>query len=520
MTIIVEDGDISKKEVIDSANGSGRDIDDEEKTKVVLSLLSRSTQQLKAPLSSSLTSLVKLDLFQANLDESSFPSFLPEYLPNLKILFCMKNNFKIVPSVIASFPNLSMVSFKSNKLEAIHPDALGPQLQWLILTDNKITALPPTIGKCSKLQKLMLSGNLISSLPDEISNCTNLELVRLSSNKLVEPPMTLLSLPNLAWVAFSDNPFLDSITAERKKRSTAISSGTSPSPSPSTTLKVFTNDELDDPEKGQILGKGASGITRQYTIPKVERKNGDSTADKTDIDADTQVVAVKEFYSNITSDGDPQVERLISFTIATSIQSKSLIQVLGQTKKGNLIMELLTNYEVLANPPSLQSCSRDVYDHYRDDNRTDDCMKKYVTYTRLVNLVQNLLFALKELHRNCIVHGDFYGHNILFSRTDESQIWLTDFGAAFFYDRDSSYGELIESVERRAFGHLISEVIDLMQFVPVSSTEGENGTDDVTLKEIQDLKKVLEEMVGWCKELKFEELYSKWSAFFGGLQRI
>jgi len=77
-----------------------------------------------------------------------------------------------------------MVAFKANHLTSIHPDALQPQLRWLILTDNNLTKLPDTIGRCTRLQKFMLSGNQLTELPDSIANCTNLELIRLSCNQL------------------------------------------------------------------------------------------------------------------------------------------------------------------------------------------------------------------------------------------------------------------------------------------------------------------------------------------------
>ena len=77
-----------------------------------------------------------------------------------------------------------MVSFKLNSITSIDPEALQPQLQWLILTGNKLMSIPDTIGRCSKLQKLMLSGNKLTELPPSISKCTNLELVRLACNEL------------------------------------------------------------------------------------------------------------------------------------------------------------------------------------------------------------------------------------------------------------------------------------------------------------------------------------------------
>lgn len=71
-------------------------------------------------------------------------------------------------------------------MKRIHPDALQPQLRWLILTGNAIAELPETIGRCEKLQKLMLSGNKLSSLPESVENLGNLELIRLACNELKE----------------------------------------------------------------------------------------------------------------------------------------------------------------------------------------------------------------------------------------------------------------------------------------------------------------------------------------------
>ena len=140
------------------------------------------SQQLNHSSTIVYNSITKLDLFQSNL--SQLPSSLHTVLPNLSILFCMKNQFKSMPSIIGRCSKLQMVSFKSNQIQTIDPAALAPQLKWLILTDNELETIPSTIGRCGRLQKLMLSGNKLKSLPKEIGQCQRLELVRLASNKL------------------------------------------------------------------------------------------------------------------------------------------------------------------------------------------------------------------------------------------------------------------------------------------------------------------------------------------------
>lgn len=402
---------------------------------------------------STLAGITKLDLFDADLN--SLPESLPKYLPNLSILFCMKNKFTQVPEVIGKCPKLQMVSFKSNEITSIHPEALQPQLRWLILTDNKITSIPSTIGRCTKLQKFMMSGNCLSSIPKEIENCHNLELIRLASNQLSTPPMELLNLPKLSWCAFSGNPF--------------IHQGEDLSSVDEMHLQLFSEPKLDDPTQGTVLGKGASGVTRKYEL-QIEN----------DGKSEQVPVAVKEYYSSMTSDGSPQDERKVAM-IASSLGCNSLVHVLGKTSKGNLIMELLKNYSVLAEPPSLESCSRDVY---------EDGLK--ISEARARAIIGDLLYALMKLHEKGICHGDFYGHNILISDDTQDQIWLTDFGAAFLYDGQSDYGKLIVKIEKRAFLHLVNEVNSL---VPET---------------LQELKEKISQFSMAIPLKSFDELHRQW----------
>ena len=67
-------------------------------------------------------------------------------LTKLRILFFAQNNFRYIPRILGTLSSLYMLSFKSNHIETIHPEALSPSVGWLILTDNHITELPATIG--------------------------------------------------------------------------------------------------------------------------------------------------------------------------------------------------------------------------------------------------------------------------------------------------------------------------------------------------------------------------------------
>ena len=456
--------------------------------------------------------LVKLDIPNCNL--STLPKQFPIYFPNLSILFAPNNQFAEVPEIVGQCQKLQMISFKNNRLQKIHPDALQPQLRWLILTGNQLTTIPTTIGRCNKLQKLMLSGNRLTCIPEEIQNCTKLELVRLACNQLQEvskksnislrytlfelalvssiqtlstqrplrhlslslsslqPPRSLLKLPNLCWVGLSNNPFLKEIVDSKTKQQQHQKDGS---------LQV-----IDDPiltkEDWPILGQGAGGVTRKVTWTKKDEE-----------DEETIDVAVKTYIGELTSDGSPQDERTISVAAALAVTSSEeqdlskeleqkdatspfsitaepsscIISLLGETTTGALIMEYLHGYDALAGPPSFETCSRDVYTKYTN------CMSwENVWYT-----ITGLLQVLRILHSQGICHGDFYSHNILINNdqdTKEYSVKLSDFGAAFFYDRANDYAQDVERCELRAFSILMEELQDQVW----NKKNDTNGDDD------------------------------------------
>jgi len=422
-----------------------------------------------------LSSLTKLDL--PNLGLTELPSCLPDICPSLSILFCPKNKFVEVPSVIGQCKHLQMVSFKEcQTIRSIHPEALQPQMRWLILTGNQISKLPDTLGRCVKMQKFMLSGNCLTKLPSkEIwSKLQNLELIRLACNQLQEPPVELLeSCPNLKWAAFAGNPFLDTIPT------LALSSSS---------LTILEDPVLDD-DSWPILGKGAGGVTRK--VPW----NGKD-------------VAVKTFAGELTSDGSPQDEKNISKLVTTTTtsagQEPSLIELLGETKVGGaLVMEFLEGYSGLAGPPSFVTCSRDVYGEEHQSALEKFSLWKIATDTCRV---------LVKLHSLGVSHSDFYGHNILIQPQEQS-VKVSDFGAAFRYkstkDDDSTsststssdlayqkFAKLVQRVEIRAFGVLMGELLELTKtagtradkedfpFEEISSRCASPDEPDITFQEL------------------------------------
>jgi hypothetical protein len=334
-------------------------------------------------------------------------------LKNLKILFFQKNNFSEFPVILAKLPVLSMIGFKSNKIHTVPENAFPPMLRWLILTDNKIKRLPKSIGDCSLLQKLPLAGNLIEEFPKEMSNCVNLELLRVSANRLRSIPNWLFELPKLSWVAFGGN------LVNHKSESNFD-------------LETF---HWNDFTVNELLGEGASGmISKANWISKKED------------------VAVKIFKGDVTSDGLPADEMAVS--IAAGFH-ENLIPVLGKIKehpekKSGLIMKLISpTFINLGNPPSLETCTRDIFD-------------KQLTFNgdKLLKIAKSIASVCSQLHGIGINHGDLYAHNILVNNTAECL--LGDFGAASFYDINSDFAHNTERVEVRAFGCLLEDVLGLV----------------------------------------------------------
>ncbi|MDN3922783.1 leucine-rich repeat-containing protein kinase family protein [Roseateles violae] len=345
---------------------------------------------------------------------------LPEELPRLRklrILFCSGNRFGALPAVLGRCEQLEMVGFKSNRIAELPAEALPPRLRWLILTDNAIETLPAAIGRCVRLQKLALAGNRLRELPPQLADCHRLELLRISANRLEQLPDWLLELPRLSWLAFGGNPCSEAREQAALAQSTLADL-------PWSALRIEAR-----------LGEGASGV-----IHRAMRSDGTEGA-----------VAVKVFKGAVTSDGWPGSE------LAASIHAgahANLIPLRGRlsghpAQAQGLVMALVgPEFRSLAGPPSLASCSRDVY---AEGTRFE--------LAALLRLAGGIASAVQQLHRRGIMHGDLYGHNIL--HCGQGRALLGDFGAASFFDpAAAAQAAAVQRIEARAFGCLLEELIE------------------------------------------------------------
>lgn len=338
---------------------------------------------------------------------SQLPNHFP-LLSKLKILFLSDNQFTHFPEILSQLPELEMVGFKSNKIMKIPQNAFPTLLRWLILTNNQIKEIPPSIGKCHRLQKVMFAGNQLSTLPSEMSNCKNLELLRISANQFEEIPNWLFSMPKLSWLALGGNPWTPLISKP-------------------SSLQNFDWDDLDIKEK---LGEGASGI-----ISKAFHKPSNKE------------IAIKIFKGDVTSDGWPKDEMESCMAVG---QHDNLVKVIGiivnhPESKNGLAFELIpSNYRNLGGPPSFDTCTRDVF-----------TSEKVFSINETLQIALGVAKAALHLHNQKVTHADLYAHNVL---VDKEHAIFGDFGAAFTYPKNFEFAESIEKIEVRAWGCLLEDL--------------------------------------------------------------
>ena len=336
-------------------------------------------------------------------------------LHKLRALFCSGNSFERLPASLGACPALSQIGFRNCGLREIPGESLPPKLRWLTLTGNEIETLPDELGRRPQLQKLMLAGNRLRALPTSLSDAAALELLRLSSNAFDSLPDWLAELPSLAWISWSGNP---------------LERGLPPA-------SAHHNVPWAHLEMGARLGEGASGHVHRAVWTRDGAGQG-------------QPVAVKLFKGAMTSDGLPEREMAACLAAGAHTNLTSAIGKLADHPEGAdaLLMPLLpTHWRVLAGPPSLTTCSRDVY---APDLRLDP--------GSALRIARAVATATAHLHTRGILHGDLYAHNILWDGAAGEAV-LSDFGAACEIPEGKA-SDRWRRIEVRAWGLLLGELLD------------------------------------------------------------
>ena len=332
-------------------------------------------------------------------------------LHKLQVLFASDNDFEVLPEVVGDCPSLQVVGFKANRIAQLPSAALPPALRWLILTDNALASLPTELGERPALQKLMLAGNQLQALPESLQGAHQLELLRISANRLREVPAWLTTLPRLSWLALAGNAM-----------------GWTFAHAPALPEVPWASITL-----GPLLGEGASGH-----IHRVQAAGW------------PQALALKLFKGDVTSDGLPEDELAACLAAGEHPSLTTPVARLtdhpGQAQ--GLLMPLIPPAHLnLAGPPSLQSCTRDVYPPGFS-----------LPAPLAQGIARDVAHAVAHLHQRGVMHGDLYAHNILIDPV-HGQARLGDLGAATRLPMDPpELRQSLQALEVRAMGCLMEEL--------------------------------------------------------------
>ena len=351
-------------------------------------------------------------------------------LSRLRVLFASGNPFERLPPALGDCAALEQLGFRGCGLRDVPAEALPPRLRWLTLTDNAVERLPEALGERPALQKLMLAGNRLRALPESLATAPKLELLRLSANCFEALPPWLADMPRLAWLAWSGNPFDAALDA------------------PASAPIAWRDLRL-----GSLLGEGASG--RIYA------------AEWEKSPADREPVAVKLFRGTMTSDGLPEREMAACLAAGAHANLAGAIGRVVDHPEGAqaLLMPLLPpHWRVLADPPSLASCSRDVYD-----------AGLRLSAGVALRLAAEIACAGAHLHERGLLHGDLYAHNILWDGTAGAAV-LSDFGATSFMPPDDA--TRLERLDVLAFGVLLGELLARCDETPETAQDLQRACTD------------------------------------------
>jgi hypothetical protein len=335
-------------------------------------------------------------------------------LTKLRVIFCSGNRFERLPPSLGDCPALTQIGFRKTGLCDIPGESLPRGLRWLTVTDNALATLPASLAERPCLQKLMLSGNRLEALPESLAGAERLELLRISANAFADLPPWLTRLPRLAWLAYAGNLF---------------------DPPPRAAPFAVIDWRHLQPEA--ILGEGASGLVHRalWQAPG---------------EVAPQAVALKLFKGRMTSDGLPEREMAACLAAGAHPHLTYALGRLTGHPEGfdGLVMPLLpSGWRPLALPPSLESCTRDIY--APDLRFAPDAAR------RLAGAVAR---ATAHLHASGLLHGDLYAHNTLWDGASGDGV-LSDFGAAACLPAGDD-GRALQRMEVLAWGILLGEILD------------------------------------------------------------
>lgn len=146
------------------------------------------------------------DITQADLSRNRFPE-VPEaacQLVSLEGLSLYHNCLKCLNPALGNLTALTYLNLSRNQLSSLPPYICQLPLRVLIISNNKLGALPPDISTLGSLRQLDVSSNELQSLPVELCSLRSLRDLNVRRNQLSTLPDELGDLP-LVRLDFSCN---------------------------------------------------------------------------------------------------------------------------------------------------------------------------------------------------------------------------------------------------------------------------------------------------------------------------
>ncbi|KAM5228926.1 leucine-rich repeat and calponin homology domain-containing protein 4 [Ctenodactylus gundi] len=146
------------------------------------------------------------DITQADLSRNRFPE-VPEaacQLVSLEGLSLYHNCLRCLNPALGNLTALTYLNLSRNQLSSLPPYICQLPLRVLIVSNNKLGALPPDIGTLGSLRQLDVSSNELQSLPMEVCSLRALRDLNVRRNQLSTLPDELGDLP-LVRLDFSCN---------------------------------------------------------------------------------------------------------------------------------------------------------------------------------------------------------------------------------------------------------------------------------------------------------------------------
>uniref|UniRef100_A0A8C6DMB6 Leucine-rich repeat and calponin homology domain-containing protein 4 n=1 Tax=Moschus moschiferus TaxID=68415 RepID=A0A8C6DMB6_MOSMO len=146
------------------------------------------------------------DITQADLSRNRFPE-VPEaacQLVSLEGLSLYHNCLRCLNPALGNLTALTYLNLSRNQLSSLPPYICQLPLRVLIVSNNKLGALPPDISALGSLRQLDVSSNELQSLPTELCTLPTLRDLNVRRNQLSTLPDELADLP-LVRLDFSCN---------------------------------------------------------------------------------------------------------------------------------------------------------------------------------------------------------------------------------------------------------------------------------------------------------------------------